>query len=97
MAVWHIPPMLLLPFIENACKHGVTDDKACPVQASLVAQTDILLFNVQNRKRQAEKDADGGIGIHNIRKRLELLYPGRHRLAISETEEAFSVHLEISN
>lgn len=94
---WQIPPMLLLPFVENACKHGITNDPLQPVKIVSIAGTKKLSFSVHNKKKMAEKDAEGGIGIDNIRKRLTLLYPGKHTLSIEQDVCNFSVMLMIEN
>jgi two-component system LytT family sensor kinase len=94
-ASWQIPPMLLLPFVENACKHGVTNEKNNPVVIRICSGTKKLSFTVNNQIRMAEKDAEGGIGIGNIRKRLELLYPGKHVLLVKEDNDIFTVEMEI--
>lgn len=97
VSLWRIPPMLLLPFVENACKHGVTDDEANPVRVALhVSGRSFSLF-VTNRIRTAQKDAVGGIGIENIRKRLMLVYPSRHSLQIRQDGDTFVVQLQIEN
>jgi two-component system LytT family sensor kinase len=54
-----------------------------------------LIFTVANRIRVAQKDAEGGIGIENIRRRLELLYPAKHSLRIKEDNDTFIVQLQI--
>jgi len=91
-----IAPMLLLPLIENAFKHG-TDSTigASHIDATLYCDDSILIFECENSfKEQAMKDF-GGIGIENIRKRLQLLYPLKHSLKINKTESTFRVTLEI--
>lgn len=95
IGAWEIPPMLLLPFVENACKHGVTDQVNNPVEIRLCAGSEKLSFAVNNRIRAAQKDAVGGIGIDNIRKRLQLLYPGKHSLRINGHGGIFRVEMEI--
>lgn len=92
---WTIPPMLLLPFVENACKHGVTKDESNPVVVLLVVEEDKLYFSVKNKIRVAQKDAVGGIGIENIRRRLALLYPSKHSIKIKEDNDTFMVELQI--
>ncbi|SJZ35103.1 sensor histidine kinase [Sediminibacterium ginsengisoli] len=93
MESWQLPPMLLLPFVENACKHGIVNDASSPVNISLLAETGELYFSVTNRIATGRKDATGGIGIDNISKRLELLYPDKYRLQISNTDDIFTIDL----
>lgn len=91
-----IAPMLLLPLIENAFKHG-TDSTIGDSYISVVLYCDskMLKFECQNSfKEQAMKDF-GGIGIENIQKRLQLLYPARHQLKIEKDTATFTVTLEI--
>jgi LytS/YehU family sensor histidine kinase len=91
-----IAPMLLLPLIENAFKHG-TDSiiGVSYIEANLCCDDNRLLFECKNSfKEQKTKDI-GGIGIENIRKRLQLLYPSKHVLKIKKNKDTFSVTLEI--
>ncbi|MFC4164501.1 sensor histidine kinase [Epilithonimonas zeae] len=89
----NISPMLLVPFVENAFKHGDFSGKGFTMKISDDNQT--LNFHLQNFKKQRSKDSLSGIGIGNVKKRLEILYPKRHELNISETETEFSVDLKI--
>ncbi|MDP9956956.1 sensor histidine kinase YesM [Epilithonimonas hungarica] len=89
----NISPMLLVPFVENAFKHGDFSGKGFTMKISDDNQT--LNFHLQNFKKQRSKDSLSGIGIGNVKKRLEILYPKRHELNISETEAEFSVDLKI--
>ncbi|MPS74196.1 MAG: histidine kinase [Chryseobacterium sp.] len=88
-----ITPMLLVPFVENAFKHGDFSGKGFTLGISDDHQT--LNFHLQNFKKQRSKDSLSGIGISNVKKRLEILYPKRYELNISETETEFSVDLKI--
>lgn len=91
-----LAPMLLLPLIENAFKHG-TDSTIgnSHIKASLSCNDKNLTFNCENSfKKSSGKDV-GGIGIENIRKRLELIYPSKHRFEIEENKDLFKVTLEI--
>ncbi|MCC6462436.1 MAG: histidine kinase [Saprospiraceae bacterium] len=92
-----IAPMLLLPFVENAFKHGVSSHR----ESSLVFQLDIegktLHFRVENQRLPAPATLEqrSGIGIQNVRRRLELLYPGRHTLQLDTPEDRFLVLLTL--
>lgn len=77
-----IVPLLLIAFVENAFKHGALTDPADPVLIQVNVEAGTVQLYVQNRINQQQKDQTGGIGIANIRRRLELLYPGRHELKI---------------
>ena len=89
----NISPMLLVPFVENAFKHGDFNGKGFTMKISDDNQT--LNFHLQNFKKQRSKDSLSGIGIGNVKKRLEILYPKKHELNIHETETEFSVDLKI--
>lgn len=89
----NISPMLLVPFVENAFKHGDFSGKGFTMKISDDHQT--LNFHLQNFKKQRSKDSLSGIGIGNVKKRLEILYPKKHELNIKETETEFSVDLKI--
>ncbi|MBO6200084.1 MAG: histidine kinase [Chryseobacterium sp.] len=89
----NISPMLLVPFVENAFKHGDFSGKGFTLKISDKNQT--LNFHLQNFKKQRSKDSLSGIGIGNVKKRLEILYPKKHELNIVETETEFSVDLTI--
>jgi Putative regulator of cell autolysis len=88
---YHIEPMLLAPFIENAFKHGEPD-----IDIRLKVNNGVLEFRVTNRFDKGEtKDEDSGIGLNNVRSRLTLLYPGRHNLAVHEHNNTFNIHLTL--
>ena len=89
----NISPMLLVPFVENAFKHGDFRGKGFNLKISDDDQ--ILNFHLQNFKKQGSKDSLSGIGINNVKKRLEILYPKKHELNITDTENEFSVDLKI--
>jgi len=91
-----IAPMLLIPFVENAFKHGCKNCALPGIKINLFADKQWIQFEVVNYLRKsntANKDQIKGIGLQNIRRRLELLYPGRHKLEINQTNELFSVIL----
>ena len=89
-----IPPMLLIPFVENSFKHGVIIDGVLNVDIHLKTANNCLLFEVENSSKRKE-EASTGIGLQNIRKRLEMLYPEKHQLEIFENNDTFKVHLKI--
>ncbi|PKV75962.1 histidine kinase [Pontibacter ramchanderi] len=95
----YIAPMLLIPFIENAFKHGISLKHRSWIRISLHSEQDKVYFDVYNSKQKKseqdpEKDASG-IGLANVRQRLNLLYPERHELIIRDTPEEFFVHLTL--
>jgi LytS/YehU family sensor histidine kinase len=90
-----IPPLLLIPFIENAFKHGVNPDEDSSIQIHLRIQEESLELHVVNHKVSlgASVHEMMGIGIENTRNRLTYLYPGKHSLEIKETSSQYSVTL----
>jgi two-component system LytT family sensor kinase len=101
-----IAPLLLLPLLENAFKHGVSrkSDKGW-LHGKIRVGPSALEVTIENSKSNASwnassnaalKDSKGGIGLANLRKRLELLYPSRHSLRIDDQQERFSVFMEIN-
>lgn len=95
---YSIEPMLLIPFVENAFKHG-TDYMDQPfIDVNLNVKGEVLVFEVKNkfdRETDASKDESSGIGLNNVRSRLTLLYPGRHDLDICTDKHLFSIHLTL--
>jgi sensor histidine kinase YesM len=89
-----IPPMLLIPFVENSFKHGVIIDGVLNVDIRLKTASNCLFFEIENSSKRKE-EASTGIGLQNIRKRLEMLYPAKHQLEIIEKNDTFKVYLKI--
>lgn len=95
-----IAPMLLIPFVENAFKHGSKSCASPGIQTSLTILPEKIEFRVVNALKansNAPKDAVQGIGLQNIQRRLDLLYPDKHALVITEEKELFTIHLVIEN
>jgi len=92
-----IAPMLLIPFVENAFKHGNKSTTNPGIRINLSSEPNRLLFEVTNytRKNPGVLDQTGGIGLHNIQRRLDLLYPEKHSLVITENQDIFNVKLII--
>lgn len=94
-----IPPMLFIPFIENAFKHGskIAGDQ---LLIQIVCTKKKVFFQCNNRmskKKNITEKNNGGFGIENIKRRLELIYPGNYKLNINNKNQLFSVNLEIYN
>ena len=89
-----IPPLLLIPFIENAFKHG--DLQQASLSIILKCDGKKLGFYCTNRKGQQQKDPGGGIGIENVKRRLSLLYPDKHVFLIDNGPVNFSIKLELT-
>jgi len=95
-----IEPMLLIPFVENAFKHGVGMVQNPSIDIELNDDKKSLFFSVRNQvsKQNSEiKDESSGIGLANVRRRLELLYPDQHELNIHEKEDSYLVELTIKH
>lgn len=93
---FYIAPYLLIPFVENAFKHGDVQDQDNPVLISLQCHKGKIVFKVKNRIAFRQKDKDGGIGLENVRRRLQLLYDGDHELQINKQKETFDICLRIN-
>ena len=93
-----ITPLLMIPFIENAFKHGTSKMLINPwIKLNIEANEDLLYFSLVNGKPFSDINVNGkeGIGLNNVKKRLELLYPQNHLLLIESTENTFTVNMQI--
>lgn len=92
-----LPPLLLVIFVENAFKHGISYRTKSFVEISLQPHGDRLLFSCRNSRQQKPQDENmkGGVGLSNVRRRLDLLFPGNYTLDIKEQEDTYTVHLDI--
>lgn len=95
---WHsIEPMLLIPFVENAFKHGGVLQHP-EIYVSLSVNNSELHFTVKNKFEEspATKDKTSGIGLANVKRRLELLYRGKHVLKMEKQDGWFIIDLQIN-
>lgn len=90
-----IAPMLFIPFIENSFKHGAIRDGVLGIEISIKADSEEILFNIKNTCSDDLIYSDG-IGLENIKKRLELLYPNRYNLIINKSKSDFMVSLQLN-
>ncbi|MBO9672856.1 MAG: histidine kinase [Sphingobacteriaceae bacterium] len=94
-----ITPMLLIPFIENAFKHGISLQQPSYIKITLQTKEKTLYFDVSNSIYiKADNDPEklkSGIGLENVKQRLSLLYYGKHELIIRESANEFFVHLTL--
>lgn len=93
-----IEPMLLIPFVENAFKHGVNYLLDPQIDIHLVVEQGQLTFNVKNRfddERITEREEDSGIGLANVRTRLDLLYKNKYTLVIRDENRLFHITLTL--
>lgn len=96
---WHtIEPMLLIPFVENAFKHGNGLMEHPQIDIYLKVAGNQLELAVKNKykKSKAIKDKTSGIGLANVRRRLELLYPDSHVLTVDPEDDWFNIHLHLT-
>jgi sensor histidine kinase YesM len=92
-----IEPLLLIPFVENAFKHGATTLVPTTIHIRLTITGNRLIFIVTNGifHQPGEVEPGSGIGLKNIRRRLELLYPGRHSLEVKNDGSLYTTRLEL--
>lgn len=94
-----IAPLLLVTFLENAFKHGApVSNRSSYIRIQLRVKENDFNFHIENTKGQIDDVEPGhwkGMGLENVRRRLSLLYPGKHTLDIRETNDQFIVHLHL--
>lgn len=90
-----VAPFLFLPFVENALKHGLNLDNENQIHVSFDIQPGEIIFEVENGKPEhpVHQNGQGGIGLTNICRRLNLLYPGKHQLDIDDQDRSYKVRL----
>lgn len=97
-----IAPMLILPFVENCFKHGVSNNlKQCWIKIHLEVKAQEMLLEIANSKidlvvSPVPRKGGSGIGLKNVQKRLNLLYKDKHQLDIRDTEEEFGIRLRLN-
>jgi two-component system, LytTR family, sensor kinase len=95
---FNIPPLLFIPFVENAFKHGISFRENSFIDISMTCSDNNIFFRCGNSLSAISSGVvvnSSGIGLENVRKRLELLFPAKHELKISKTENTFEVLLKI--
>jgi len=94
---YKIAPLLLVPFVENAFKHGVGSKGDGYIHLSFLLSDGELCFCIENPilKKEESWKKHPGVGLDNVKKRLQMLYPDRHQLDISDSEREFKVQLTI--
>jgi hypothetical protein len=95
----NIPPLIFIPFIENAFKHGISYREKSFIDISITTKKDSLVFRCTNSivKVTEENDSDhSGIGLENVIKRLNLLFPVKHELKINKSDSEYEVLLQIN-
>ena len=92
-----LPPLLLIIFVENAFKHGISYRTESFVHIGMSVSGDRLVFDCQNSipEQPNRTDTAGGVGLANVRRRLDLIFADRYRLDITDDGRVYSVHLDI--
>lgn len=94
-----IPPLLFVPFVENAFKHGISYREKSFINISLIVNEDFISFRCANsliKSVDISGNEHSGIGLENVRKRLGLLFPGKHDLKLNKSDTEFEVLLRIN-
>jgi LytS/YehU family sensor histidine kinase len=94
---YKIEPFILLPIVENAFKHGMADIDESFININITIKSDKLKFIVENKKSLISEPnpEHSGIGLKNIKRRLDLVYPDCHEFRIEDDDKTFSVYLEL--
>jgi uncharacterized membrane protein YwzB len=92
-----VAPMLFIPFVENAFKHGIAIGQTSGIAIAIVVLNQKLIFTCENTKYSAIKKMEekSGIGLENVKRRLELLYPGKYNLEINDDSNRYTIKLEL--
>src|SRR5262249_20196116 len=93
-----IAPLLLIPFVENSFKHGTSKMIASPwIELTIRVENNCLYFSIINSRPKSGdlSSLRGNIGLKNVTKRLQLLYPGAHQVDVEGKGESFSIGLRI--
>ena len=96
--LFSIEPLLLIPFVENAFKHGVSYQGCSEIMIHLTTKDKALAFSVRNNIAKHKDDGveqGSGIGLKNVMRRLSLLYPDKHQLSIKDDGTQYHVELDI--
>lgn len=95
-----IPPLLLITFLENAFKHGVSYEQESFISVIMDAEEGNLIFRCINSKKPLQKNrkgvpTEGGLGLKNIKQRLDLIYGSHYTLELNDSEKTYEVYLSI--
>jgi len=92
-----IAPLLMIPFVENCFKHGTSQMiEECWVKLQVEVIDEMMSFKISNSKPiKQTNESVKGIGLKNVQKRLELIYPGQYQLQIASRENSYHVYLEL--
>lgn len=91
-----IAPLLLLPLVENAFKHGASETRFDTfIHITLSLKNEQFNVNIRNSKDEESQSTGSGIGLKNVRRQLELIYPSAHELVVENEDKIFTVSLSI--
>ena len=90
-----IQPLILITFIENAFKHGVSYQRDSFIEVQMALEGDELRFKCRNSKADVSNEQKGGVGLVNVRKRLDLLYGNNYALRINDVADIYTVELTL--
>ena len=90
-----IAPLILIAFVENIFKHAVLNNPEDHARVEISIENNILTFRSRNRMLSGTNKSQTGIGLQNVRRRLELIYPGKHQFEIEQDGIHYSIHLTI--
>jgi len=90
-----IHPFIFIMFVENAFKYGISLNNGSIIKINLDVFDDNIEFKVSNLKNKSGNDIDSGIGLDNVKRRLEYFYPNNHELIINENSTDFNIYLRI--
>jgi hypothetical protein len=93
---YQVAPMMLIPFIENAFKHGINPEEESGIVVRINISNDVLRLNVRNRLVHVMREDQRGLGLANTRSRLDMLYPGRYELVVSTKGGVYSIDLTLT-
>ena len=88
-----LAPLLLIPFVENAFKHGDLSVSSKGISINILVNKEKIFFHCLNKVGSQQKDEQGGIGLQNVRRRLDLLYGGKYDLQVYEENDYFLTNL----
>lgn len=91
----NIPTHLLIPLTENAFKHGIYNDKNKAIKIEINSDSKWFNLMIRNAKNQQLKDKRAGVGLSNVKRRLELLYPNTHSFIVHETDSEFEIRIKL--
>jgi two-component system LytT family sensor kinase len=86
-------PCILITFVENAFKHGLYNDPEFPILINLTAESRLLLFSIENRKKKNKSGISSNTGLDNVTQILELYYPSKYKLNFEEDVDYYKVNL----